>query len=85
MTISRPAATPGSSPDSSRWDSQFRTFDELALLLHASEVACCVQNMRLACEAMGLGAWAMGGYSDDLVLGAYPEVAVGLGVPVHRA
>ncbi len=55
------------------------TFDELALLLHASEVACCVQNMRLACEALGLGAWAMGGYSDDLVLGAYPEVAVGLG------
>jgi hypothetical protein len=28
---------------------------------------------------MGLGAWAMGGYSDDLLLGAYPEVAAGLG------
>jgi len=55
------------------------TFDELALLLHASEAACAVQNMRLACEQLGLGAWPMGGYSDDLLLGAYPEVALGLG------
>lgn len=55
------------------------TFDELALMLHASEAACVVQNVRVACEAMGLGAWAMGGYSDDLLLGAYPEVARGLG------
>ncbi|MCC6383037.1 MAG: hypothetical protein IT304_11065 [Dehalococcoidia bacterium] len=55
------------------------TFDELALMLHASEAACAVQNIRLACEALGLGAWAMGGYSDDLLLGAYPEVARGLG------
>lgn len=54
-------------------------FDELALMQHATEVACVVQNIRLACEAMGLGAWAMGGYSDDLLLGAYPEVAAGLG------
>jgi hypothetical protein len=55
------------------------TFDELALMLHTSEAACAVQNMRLAAEALGLGAWPMGGYSDDLVLGAYPEVARGLG------
>ncbi len=54
-------------------------FDELALMQHVTEVACVVQNIRLACEAMGLGAWAMGGYSDDLLLGAYPEVAAGLG------
>jgi hypothetical protein len=54
-------------------------FDELALMQHVTEVACVVQNIRLACEVMGLGAWAMGGYSDDLVLGAYPEVAQGLG------
>lgn len=55
------------------------TFDELALMLHVTEAACVVENMRLACEALGLGAWVMGGYSDDLVLGAYPEVAKGLG------
>jgi hypothetical protein len=54
-------------------------FDELALMQHVTEAACVVQNIRLACEAMGLGAWAMGGYSDDLLLGAYPEVAQGLG------
>lgn len=54
-------------------------FDELALMQHVTEVACVVQNIRLACEAMGLGAWAMGGYSDDLLLGAYPEVAAGMG------
>ncbi len=54
-------------------------FDELVLLLHASQVACSVQNMRLACEALGLGGWTLGSYSDDLLLGAYPEVAAGLG------
>lgn len=54
-------------------------FDELALMQHVTEVACVVQNIRLACETMGLGAWAMGGYSDDLLLGAYPEVAAGMG------
>ena len=54
-------------------------FDELALMQHATEVACVVQNIRLACETIGLGAWAMGGYSDDLLLGAYPEVATGMG------
>lgn len=54
-------------------------FDELALMQHVTEVACVVQNIRLACEAIGLGAWAMGGYSDDLLLGAYPEVAAGMG------
>jgi hypothetical protein len=54
-------------------------FDELALMQHSTEAACVVQNIRLACEAMGLGAWAMGGYSDDLLLGAYPEVAAGMG------
>ena len=54
-------------------------FDELALMQHVTEVACVVQNIRLACETMGLGAWSMGGYSDDLLLGAYPEVAAGMG------
>lgn len=54
-------------------------FDELALMLHSSQAACVVQNIRVACEAMGLGAWAVGSYADDMILGAYPEVARGLG------
>ncbi len=54
-------------------------FDDLVQLLHASQVACVVQNLRLAAEALGLGAWPMGSYADDMVLGAYPDVATGLG------
>lgn len=54
-------------------------FDELALMMHSSQAACAVQNIRLACESLGLGAWAVGSYADDLVMGAYPEVAQGLG------
>ncbi len=54
-------------------------FDELVLMLHTSQVGAVVQNMRLACEALGLGGWTMGNYSDDMLLGAYPEIAAGLG------
>ncbi len=54
-------------------------FDELALLLGASQAACSVQNMRLAAEQLGIGAWPIGSYADDLVLGAYPEICQGLG------
>ncbi|MBD3646662.1 MAG: hypothetical protein HUJ31_04220 [Pseudomonadales bacterium] len=54
-------------------------FDELVLMMHASQVAAVVQNMRLACEALGLGGWTMGNYADDMLLGAYPDVAQGLG------
>lgn len=54
-------------------------FDELVLMLHASQVAAVVQNMRLACEALGIGGWTLGSYSDDMLLGAYPDVARGLG------
>ena len=54
-------------------------FDEQALMMHTSQAACAVENIRLACEAMGLGAWTLGSYSDDMLLGAYPEIAAGLG------
>ncbi len=54
-------------------------FDELALMLHAGQVGAIVQNIRLASEALGLGAWMTGSYADDLVLGAYPEITQGLG------
>ena len=35
--------------------------------------------MRLAAEAMGLGAWVFGGYFDDVLMGAFPQVTPGLG------
>jgi len=54
-------------------------FDELALLMHASQAAASVQNVRIAAEAMGLGAWPVGSYADDMLLGAYPDVCQGLG------
>ena len=54
-------------------------FDELVLMLHTSQAGAVVQNMRLACEALGLGGWTLGNYSDDMLLGAYPDVAAGLG------
>src|SRR5205085_7079301 len=38
-----------------------------------------VQNMRLAAEAMGLGAWIFCGYFDDVLMGAYPDIAKGFG------
>ena len=38
-----------------------------------------VANMRLAAEAMGLGAWVFGGYFDDILMGAFPQVTPGLG------
>ncbi len=39
-----------------------------------------VQNMRLAAEAMGLGNWIFCGFFDDVLMGAYPGVAKGLGM-----
>lgn len=54
-------------------------FDELALLMHAGQVGAAVQNVRLAAEATGLGAWPVGSYADDMLLGAYPDVCAGLG------
>ncbi len=38
-----------------------------------------VQNMRLAAEAMGLGNWIFCGYFDDVLMGAFPDLARGLG------
>jgi hypothetical protein len=38
-----------------------------------------VQNMRLAAETMGLGNWIFCGFFDDILMGAYPDLAKGLG------
>jgi hypothetical protein len=36
-----------------------------------------VQNMRLAAEAMGLGNWIFCGFFDDILMGAFPDLARG--------
>jgi hypothetical protein len=38
-----------------------------------------VQNVRLAVEAMGLGAWCFCGFNPEVLFGAMPEVTRGLG------
>jgi len=38
-----------------------------------------VQNIRLAAEGMGLGAWIFCGFFDDILMGAYPDIAKGFG------
>ncbi|MFF5991378.1 hypothetical protein [Prauserella flavalba] len=38
-----------------------------------------VQNMRLSAEAMGLGNWIFCGFFDDVLMGAFPDIATGLG------
>ena len=38
-----------------------------------------VQNMRLTAEAMGLGNWIFCGFFDDILMGAFPDLAKGLG------
>lgn len=42
-----------------------------------------VQNMRLACEAMGLGAWVFCGFNPDVLMGAMPELTRGLGFQIE--
>jgi hypothetical protein len=42
-----------------------------------------VQNIRLAAEAMGLGAWTFCGFNPDVLMGAIPEVTRGLGFHVE--
>jgi hypothetical protein len=39
-----------------------------------------VQNMRLAAETLGLGNWIFCGFFDDLLMGAFPDVAKGMGM-----
>src|SRR5579875_213066 len=54
-------------------------FDQMVACQHAAQAGALIGNVRLACEAIGLGAWRLGAYSTDLVLGGFPDVAKGLG------
>ncbi len=46
-------------------------------------VGCIVQNIRLAAEALGLGAWCLCGFSPETLFGAFPAVTRGLGFHVE--
>ena len=37
-----------------------------------------IQNIRLACESMGLGHWNYCGFVPEVILGAYPDLTPGL-------
>src|SRR5579875_3412142 len=54
-------------------------FDQMVACQHAAQAGALIGNVRLACEAIGLGAWRLGAYSTDLVLGGFPDVVKGLG------
>ncbi|MGH8998167.1 MAG: hypothetical protein ACRDY7_02110 [Acidimicrobiia bacterium] len=53
-------------------------WEQFIFLVESYVPGCMVQNMRLAAEAMGLGAWIFCGYFDDVLMGAFPDVARGL-------
>lgn len=54
------------------------TYDQFMFQVEMYPAGGTVQNMRLAAEAMGLGNWVFCGYFDDVLMGAYPDVARGL-------
>jgi hypothetical protein len=55
-------------------------YDQLLLMATPGhQVGCLVQNLRLAAEALGLGAWVFCGTFSDLILGGFPDIAKGLG------
>lgn len=58
------------------------TISQFEMFLYQVETyvpGCMVQNIRLACEALGLGTWVFCGYFDDVLMGAMPVIAKGLG------
>jgi len=57
--------------------------EQLIFQVEQFPIGCMVQNMRLAVEAMGLGAWVFCGFNPDLLMGAMPEIARGLGFHVE--
>lgn len=54
------------------------TYDWFMFQVETYPAGAMVQNMRLAAESMGLGNWVFCGYFDDVLMGAYPNVARGL-------
>jgi hypothetical protein len=57
--------------------------EQLIFQVEQYPVGCMVQNMRLASEAMGLGAWVFCGFNPDILMGALPDISRGLGFHVE--
>jgi hypothetical protein len=53
-------------------------FEQFLMQVETYPPGSMVQNMRLAAEAIGLGNWIFCGYFDDVLMGAFPDVAKGL-------
>jgi hypothetical protein len=57
--------------------------EQLIFQVENYPTGCMMQNIRLASEAMGLGAWVFCGFNPDVLMGAMPEVTRGLGFHVE--
>jgi len=53
-------------------------FDQLWFQVEQYPVGMMIQNIRLACESMGLGHWNYCGFVPEVILGAYPDLTPGL-------
>jgi hypothetical protein len=54
-------------------------YERSVLLNSAYPAGAIVQNVRLASESLGLGAWCLSGYYAELVFGLRPDLTPGLG------
>lgn len=59
-------------------------YEQGLLRAQSYPAGCIVQNIRLAAEALGLGSWCFSGFDSDILLGARPELAAGLGFSFER-
>jgi hypothetical protein len=59
-------------------------YEQGMLRTQSYPAGCIVQNIRLAAEALGLGSWCFSGFDPDILLGARPELAAGLGFSYER-
>jgi hypothetical protein len=57
--------------------------EQLIFQVEQFPIGCMVQNIRLATEAMGLGAWVFCGFNPDVLMGAMPEISRGLGFHIE--
>jgi len=57
--------------------------EQLIFQVEQYPTGCMVQNIRLAAESLGLGTWCYCGFNPDILMGAMPEIARGLGFHVE--
>jgi len=55
------------------------SLEKLAFQVETYPAGATVQNIRLAAEAIGLGAWIFCGFFDDILMGAHPDITKGFG------